>query len=82
MVKELTSFKVKITAAANETFGEWREGYNDDLVLALALGVWWGENGYYADWTPTVSRKDRCLTADVPPGVWIDDDRESEEDDL
>lgn len=40
--KELADFKVKITAAANETFNA-REGAHDDLMLALALGVWVGE---------------------------------------
>jgi hypothetical protein len=41
--KELGNFRVKVTAAANETFGVWREGQHDDLVLALALAVWLGE---------------------------------------
>jgi hypothetical protein len=44
LVKELETFKVKITASANETFEAWREGDHDDLVLAVALAVWVGEN--------------------------------------
>jgi hypothetical protein len=40
---ELQNFRVKITAAANETFGAWRERDHDDLVLALALAVWHAE---------------------------------------
>jgi hypothetical protein len=40
LVKELGNFRVKITAAANETFGAWREGQHDDLVLAVALAAW------------------------------------------
>ena len=43
LVKELTNFKVKITAAMNETFGAWREGSHDDLVLAVALACWLAE---------------------------------------
>lgn len=39
--KELAAFRVKITAAANETFGAWREGDHDDLVLAVGLACWW-----------------------------------------
>jgi len=33
LVRELTTFQVKITPAANEVFGAWREGQHDDLVL-------------------------------------------------
>jgi hypothetical protein len=43
LVRELQNFQVKITAAANETFGAWREGQHDDLVLAVALACWWAE---------------------------------------
>jgi hypothetical protein len=44
--KELENFRVKIDAITrNETFGEWRDGANDDLVLALALLVWYAERG-------------------------------------
>jgi hypothetical protein len=43
LVRELQNFQVKITAAANETFGVWREGQHDDLVLAVALACWWAE---------------------------------------
>jgi hypothetical protein len=42
-VRELQQFQVKITAAANETFGVWRDGQHDDLVLAVALACWWAE---------------------------------------
>jgi hypothetical protein len=43
LVRELQNFQVKITAAANETFGAWRDGQHDDLVLAVALACWWSE---------------------------------------
>jgi hypothetical protein len=43
LVRELLNFRVKITAAANETFGSWREGDHDDLVLAVALACWQAE---------------------------------------
>src|SRR4051794_31052125 len=39
--KELTDFKVKFTASANETFNA-RDGAHDDLVLAAALAIWLG----------------------------------------
>ncbi|HEY7309267.1 MAG TPA: hypothetical protein VH643_07930 [Gemmataceae bacterium] len=43
LVRELQNFQVKITAAANETFGVWRDGQHDDLVLAVGLACWWSE---------------------------------------
>jgi hypothetical protein len=43
LVRELLAFRVKVTAAAHETFGARRERDHDDLVLAVALATWWGE---------------------------------------
>jgi len=40
--RELLDFRIKATAAANETFNA-QEGTHDDLVLAVAMGVWLGE---------------------------------------
>ena len=40
---ELLNFQVRITPAAHETFGAWREGDHDDLVLAMAMAAWLGE---------------------------------------
>lgn len=41
LVKELQNFKYKVTSSANATYGAWREGTHDDLVLAVALCTWW-----------------------------------------
>lgn len=54
LVRELENFRVKITEAANETFGAWREGQHDDLVLAVALAAWAGEH---------------CLPHEGPTGI-------------
>ena len=43
MVEELLSFQVKISVSGHDTYGAWREGTHDDLVLATALAVWVGE---------------------------------------
>lgn len=44
LVKELTNFKVKVNPqTGNETLEAWRESDKDDLVLALAIGCWYGE---------------------------------------
>jgi hypothetical protein len=41
--KEMETFQVKVTENRNETFAAWREKDHDDLVLALALIIWYGE---------------------------------------
>src|SRR5207248_8115396 len=43
--RELANFRVRITAAANETYAAWRENEHDDTVLALALACWAAERG-------------------------------------
>lgn len=50
--KELQNFQVKITLAANETFGAWREGQHDDLVLAVACAAWYAERTPLEVWDP------------------------------
>src|SRR4051794_36787501 len=45
--EELINFRVKVSLAGRDSYGasaEWREGNHDDLVLALALALWHGEN--------------------------------------
>jgi hypothetical protein len=39
---ELSAFKVRLTEGGHEAFGAWREKDHDDLVLAVALAVWFG----------------------------------------
>ena len=51
LTRELLQFKVKITLAANDIYGTWREGQNDDTVLAVAMAVWYAEKGYQPPWT-------------------------------
>ena len=41
LMRELLAFRVKITASAHDTYGAWREGQHDDLVLALAVALWY-----------------------------------------
>jgi hypothetical protein len=43
LTKELMTFKAKVTVAGNDSFEAWRERPHDDLVLAVALAVWFGE---------------------------------------
>lgn len=42
--RELLAFQVKISVStAHDSYGSWREGAHDDLVLATALACWYGE---------------------------------------
>jgi hypothetical protein len=43
LVRELLGYQMKITLAGHDTYGAWREGTHDDLVLALAIAAWAGE---------------------------------------
>lgn len=40
LLRELQTFKVKVTAAGNETFESWREQDHDDLVFAVGMACW------------------------------------------
>ena len=43
LVTELTNFRVTIDPlTAHDSYGAWREGQHDDLVLALACAPWYG----------------------------------------
>lgn len=44
IVSELQAFRAKKTKAGKDTMEAWRDSDHDDLVLALALACWWGEN--------------------------------------
>jgi hypothetical protein len=44
LVQELLGFEVKISLAGHDSYGTWREGVHDDLLLATALAVWAGEH--------------------------------------
>ncbi len=48
LVGELDNFRAKINlATGHDSYGagaDWREGNHDDLVLSIALAVWYGEN--------------------------------------
>jgi phage terminase large subunit-like protein len=44
LLQEMQNFKVKIDpATAHDNYSAWREGDHDDLVLAVALACWYGQ---------------------------------------
>jgi len=48
LIEELHNFQRTVRLNGHEAYGagtEWREGAHDDLVLATAMGVWFGETG-------------------------------------
>ncbi len=45
--RELENFKAKISLTGHDSYGtgeDWRKENHDDLVLAVAMGVWYGEH--------------------------------------
>lgn len=56
--RELQHFKVKINPeTAHDSYSAWREGMHDDLVLAVAMGVWAAEQPNRLVAIPSVSYK-------------------------
>lgn len=45
LVRELLNFRAKVSAAGADTYEAWREGDHDDLVLAVAMATYYGEQG-------------------------------------
>ncbi|MDM7913540.1 MAG: hypothetical protein QUS09_10625 [Methanotrichaceae archaeon] len=45
LAEELQNFKVKIDPkTAHDSYGTWREGQHDDLILSVAIALWTAEN--------------------------------------
>ena len=48
LTSELLAFKVSISLKGHDSYGNdvgpWRENPHDDMVLAVALACWYGEN--------------------------------------
>lgn len=42
LLSELRNFRYEITTAGNTTFAPWREAEHDDLILSLAIALWFG----------------------------------------
>jgi len=50
LAQELQDFKVKIDSrTAHDSYGSWREGSHDDLILATAIGLWTAEHRYQSN---------------------------------
>ena len=67
--KELADFRVKLTRAANETFGG-DKSQNDDVVLALMLACWLGEHAGGGDPSGASSGGGESVVGGAPDGVF------------
>jgi hypothetical protein len=43
LMRELEAMRMRITASGNDQYGAYGEGEHDDLILALALALWYAE---------------------------------------
>jgi hypothetical protein len=73
LMKELRTFQVKISKGANEIY-EAREGAHDDLVLSIAMPVWFGEHCCSGPWQPTNHPGQANEISKMPRGVFNCDD--------
>jgi hypothetical protein len=70
LINELLNFKVKINVkTAHDSYEAWREGVHDDLVLAVALSVWYMGNstGQPQLWVIPTQRKTFRPFGDIRP---------------
>jgi hypothetical protein len=44
LIEEMLAFQVKISDTAHDSYGSWRSGTHDDLVLAVAMAAWKAEH--------------------------------------
>jgi phage FluMu gp28-like protein len=82
LADELHTFKVTISPLGHDSYGaggEWREGQHDDLVLAVALAAWFGEN---TSSTSVIFTPPPRLDIDVNAGIDVRDLFDPEEDDM
>lgn len=64
LVKELQNYRIKIDPqTAHDSYSAWREGQHDDLVFALCLALWAGEN--------SIGSGIGIWTLDGPPAGWL-----------
>lgn len=73
LTKELDTFRMRITLDRNESFGAWRERDHDDLVLALALALWYATNFSNSSKEILAANRanaGRTMTDRLPPGTF------------
>ena len=79
LISEMQDFRTKISKAAHEIYAA-REGKHDDIVLAVAMACWLGENGFGGAWDTTPDPRAATEYSKAPPGVFTDFDARDPED--
>jgi len=70
LVNELREFRVRISDAGRDSYGAWRDGTHDDMVLATALALWYAEHGGApGSWLAYIGGRIVNLGGD-DPSVW------------
>lgn len=65
LVNELLNFKVRINLkTAHDSYEAWREGVHDDLVLSLAVAVWYAAR--MKPWQHRITQRDGLVPIDIP----------------
>ena len=62
LLEEMTNFQVRISSSGHSSFGVWREGIHDDLLLSVALACWGAEKKFL----PHAIRWPRAVTGRRP----------------
>lgn len=44
-VREMQNFKIKLSADGHDSYEHWRDSDHDDLVLSVAMALWWAKSG-------------------------------------
>lgn len=57
LLRELENFRIKATAKLPQSFEAWREGNHDDLVLAVGLAAWAGEQALPLPAVPAIPQR-------------------------
>jgi hypothetical protein len=65
LIQEMLNFKVKISESAHDSYGAWREGQHDDLILSVMLACWWARRV-----KPRAMRQYDGLTGEPIRGGW------------
>jgi hypothetical protein len=77
LVDELLNFKVKINIkTAHDSYEAWREGVHDDLVLSVAMAVWYARKNAPGDPGELISWGWHPGSDTPPTGEWSLEDYE------
>ena len=68
LIDELLDFRVRISDTGHDSYGTWREGAHDDLVLATALACWYGER--YGSGAKILSERQPSRWAEAGSIAW------------